>query len=167
MEIIKDLIYDIYAWAELWYVHHGKDIHDIISSRSNLAIKILTWDPDLDNEHNCFKEGVDSTKAFRSYFTGDYDARKIASINTKVNELGKSKKEGSVAQLAALTAVLFTKKVLSKTYKETLTYLFNRFGIKEDPSAYKPAQFRRPSMKGTVPATWSEAEAFFNSLWFS
>lgn len=164
MEIIKELIYDIYAWAELWYVHHGKDIHDIISSRSNSAIKILSHDPDLDDEHNGFKEGVDSTKAFRSYFISDYDARKIASINAKVNELGKSKKEGSIAKLAALTAVLFTKKVLSKTYKETLTYLFNRFSIKEDPSAYKPAQFRRPSMKGTVPAAWSEAEAFFNSL---
>lgn len=164
MEIIKDLIYDIYAWAELWYVHQGKDIHDIISARSNSAIKILTHDPDLDDEHNGFKEGVDSTKAFRSYFINDYDPRKIASINAKVNELGKSKKEGNVAKLAALAAVLFTNKVLSKTYKETLTYLFRRFSIKEDPSAYKPAQFRRPSMKGTVPATWSEAEAFFNSL---
>ena len=124
------------------YGRHGSRwLHDP-AQYSNSAIKILTHDPDLDDERNGFKEGVDSTKAFRSYFISDYDARKIAAINAKVNELGKSKKDGSVAKLAALAAVLFTKKVLSKTYKETLTYLFSRFNIKEDPSAYKPAQFR-------------------------
>ena len=54
------------------------------------------------------KENIDSTKAFRNYFIKDYDAIKIAKINAKVNELGKHKKEGHVAKLAALAAVLFT-----------------------------------------------------------
>jgi len=164
IDIIKEQVYDIIAWAELWHVHHARDIHDELSNRSNTAIKIIIHDPDLDEPQNIGKENIDSTKAFRNYFIKDYDAIKIAKINAKVNELGKQKKDGHVAKLAALAAVLFTKKVLSKTYKETLTYLFLRFSIKEDAAAYKPAQFKRPSMKGTVPARWTEAESFFNSL---
>ena len=164
MDEIKKIIYDIMAWAELYYIHRGLDIHTELSSRSNTAVNIITHDPDLDDSPVIGKDSIDSTKAFRSYFIKDYDPKKIANINAKVNELGKQKKEGHVAKLAALAAVLFTKKVLSKTYKETLTYLFLRFSIKEDAAAYKPAQFRRPSMKGTLPATWTEAESFFNSL---
>lgn len=164
MEIIKDLIYDIYAWAELWYIHQSKDIHDIISSRSNSAAMIIARDPDIDNSHINAKDGMDSTKAFRSYFINDYDPIKIAKINARINELGKQKKDNYVTNIAALIAVLFDKKVLCKTFKATLAFIFKRLGIKEDSASYKPAQFKRCSMKGTVPATWSEAESFFNSL---
>ena len=164
IDIIKEQVYDISAWAELWHVHHTRDIHNELSNRSNTAIKIITHDPDLDEPQTIGKENIDSTKAFRNYFIKDYDAIKIAKINAKVNELGKQKKEGYVVKLATLAAVLYEKKVLSKTYKATLTYLFDRFGIKEAPGTYKPAQFKRPSIKGTVPAAWTEAVEYFNSL---
>ena len=38
IDIIKEQVYDIIAWAELWYVHHTRDIHDELSNRSNTAI---------------------------------------------------------------------------------------------------------------------------------
>ena len=164
IDIIKEPIYDIMAWAELWYIHHGQSIHDTIDGRSNNAYKILTRDPEEDDSNIGTKDGIDSTKAFRNYFVKDFDARKIATINGRINDIGKPKKEGYVVKLAALTAVLYENKVLSKTYKATLTYLFDRFGIKEAPGTYKPAQFKRPSMKGTVPAAWTEAVEYFNSL---
>ena len=40
IDIIKEQVYDIIAWAELWHVHHARDIHDELSNRSNTAIKI-------------------------------------------------------------------------------------------------------------------------------
>ena len=164
IDVLKDSLYDIIAWAELWYIHQSKDIHDIISSRSNSAAMIIARDPDIDDSHINAKDGMDSTKAFRSYFINDYDPIKIAKINARINELGKQKKDNYVTNIAALIAVLFDNKVLSKTFKATLAFIFKRLGIKEDSASYKPAQFKRCSMKGTVPATWSEAESFFNSL---
>jgi len=164
MDEIKKITYDIMAWAELYYVHRGLDIHTELSSRSNTVVNIITHDPDLDDSPVIGKDSIDSTKAFRSYFIKDFDAKKIATINGRINDLGKQKKENYVSKLAALTAVLYENKVLSKTYKATLTYLFDRFGIKEAPATYKPAQFKRPSMKGTVPAAWTEAVEYFNSL---
>lgn len=164
IDIIKEPIYDIMSWAELWYIHHGQSIHDTLAGRSNTAYKIITRDPEADDSHIAAKDSMDSTKAFRSYFVKDFDAMKIATINRHMNDIGKPKKEGYVVKLAALTAVLYENKVLSKTYKATLTYLFDRFGIKEAPATYKPAQFKRPSMKGTVPAAWTEAVEYFNSL---
>lgn len=107
---------------------------------------------------------MSTSRARYSCFTKEFDGYKIAQINARINELSKKKEEGYVSKIAALVAVLFTNKVLIKTYKDTLTHIFKRLGIKEDASSYKPAQFKRCSIKGTVPATWTEAEEFFNSL---
>ena len=164
IEAIKENIYDIIAWAELQYVHQNMDIHSVISSRTSSALMIISRNPESDNTHEQAKDSIDSTKAFRSCFTKEFDGYKIAQINARINELSKNKEEGYVSKIAALIAVLFTNKVLIKTYKDTLTHIFKRLGIKEDASSYKPAQFKRCSIKGTVPATWTEAEEFFNSL---
>ncbi len=164
IEVIKYYTLDLIAWAEIWYIHNGRDIHEELASRSNTILKVLNRDPDLEDGTMYTKDGADSTKAFRNYFIKDYDAYKIAKINGRFNDLGKQKKDGYISKIAALTALLFDRKVLSKTYKDTLTYLFKRLSIKDDPTAYKPAQFKRPSMKGTMPASWEEANQFYDSL---
>lgn len=164
MQNIKDCVYDIMAWAELYHVHNGLDIHGVISARTNTALNIITRDPDLDETEATSRDGIDSTKAFRNYFIKDYDPYKIAKINARINDLGSKKKDGYKSNIAALIAFLYTQKVLCKTYKETLTHIFKRLGIKDDPTTFKPAQFKRCSMKGTVPATWTDAGKFFDSL---
>lgn len=164
LEYTRDIMYDIMAWAELYHIHNGTDIHELISTRTNSALNIITRDPDLNDDEIGSRDSIDSTKAFRSYFIKDYDPYKIAKINARINELGSKKKEGYKTNIAALIAYLYTKKVLCKTYKETLAHIFKRLGIKDDPTGFKPAQFKRCSIKGTVPANWTEAEKFFNSL---
>ena len=68
IDAIKENIYDIIAWAELQYVHQNMDIHSVISSRTSSAVMIITRNPESDNTHEIAKDGIDSTKAFRSCF---------------------------------------------------------------------------------------------------
>jgi predicted DNA-binding transcriptional regulator AlpA len=160
MEAISPVINDIIAWGSIQYLHAGQDIYEHITSRSNTAIKIIARDPAI----QLSKDSADTSKAFRSYFIKEYDNYKIARINSHYKDLGKQKKEGYVVRIAALTAVLFDHKVLSRTYKATLTFIFDKLGITEDP-----AQFKRSSMKGTVPANWAEVMEIFGvssaTLW--
>ncbi len=103
IDIIKDQVYDIIAWAEVWYIRKNRDLHGELTARINSAIKIITRDPDLDEPQNIGKDSMDSTKAFRSYFIKDYDPKKIANINAKVNELWKRRARVTPEAKEALT----------------------------------------------------------------
>jgi hypothetical protein len=164
LEDLKEVAYDIISWAELRYIHHDKDLHDAIAARHTTAMQIITHDHDIDEELLLAKDNAEMTNAFRNYFKPEFESYKIAMLNSRFKELVHQKKEGFVSKIAALTAVLYYRQVLVKTYKDTLAHLFKRLGIKDDASSYKPAQYKRKSIKGTTAENWAEANTYFDSL---